>query len=324
MGWEAARLDFRLILQLQGECLRRLAPTFDRGMFESVKWQVDREKLRLRLVELEEASQLQEERESTAESTARISELEATNAELKRQLASRTQEIKQLREELSHREQSSPSARETERIQEIEQAVVVLESRIEDKDSEIRQLKTEHSVTLRRKEREIEQLRQVFTSNEWVGTGLRLLKSGLCPFVSQKFTDFHGNRTLPELCEVFYDDSHWQDTLRKSDVTEQLFRKMDAAALLKVMSNRWRQAFMKSLDTIGPAEETLVRNLRGCRNNWAHQRNFSAGEAYGALDSMHRLLSAIDSPQAAAVEKLKEDHLKAYPDAQSASRRQAA
>ncbi len=45
--------------------------------------------------------------------------------------------------------------------------------------------------------------------------------------------------------------------------------------------------------------------LRDCRNKWAHQEPFSSDDAYRALDSMARLLTAVSAPQADEVDKMK-------------------
>ena len=320
MSREAARLGFRLFLQLQGECLRHLAPDFDQQMFESVKWRVDRENLRLRFTELEERERRLQEAPETGPA-GRSSELELANSELKRQLALQTQEIRLLRAKLSQRDQPSPSDRQSPRIKEPGEEAAGLISSLDETDAEIRELKTQHSVILRRKEREIERWRQSFTNNEWVGTALRKLRDGLATFVSRKFIACYGNHSLIELQSIFQDDTYWHGELQYVLAAEQAFRDMDVAALLRVMSNRWHQAFSRTLDTVGPAQETLVRNLRDYRNQWAHQHNFSAGEAFNALDTMHRLLADLQSPQSDALEKLKVEHLREYPDARSNHRR---
>ena len=74
---------------------------------------------------------------------------------------------------------------------------------------------------------------------------------------------------------------------------------------------RAAQADVGSLETRSSArrsatrKRTLVSELRGVRNHWAHQRVFSGDDAYRALDSAARLLTAVSAPQAGAVEKMK-------------------
>ncbi len=55
----------------------------------------------------------------------------------------------------------------------------------------------------------------------------------------------------------------------------------DAAALLKLMWESWNDVFRK---TLGPAERSLLSELRDQRNKWAHQQTFSSDDAYRALE----------------------------------------
>jgi hypothetical protein len=76
----------------------------------------------------------------------------------------------------------------------------------------------------------------------------------------------------------------------------------DAAALLKFMWESRNDVFRK---TPGPAECSLLSELRDHRNKWAHQQTFSSDEASRALDSAGRLLTAVSAPQADEFEKMK-------------------
>jgi hypothetical protein len=75
----------------------------------------------------------------------------------------------------------------------------------------------------------------------------------------------------------------------------------DVAALLKLMWETWNEAFRSIL---GPTERNYVGELRGHRNRWAHQESFSGDDAYRALDTASRLLTAISAQQAAEVDRL--------------------
>ncbi|MCL6431552.1 MAG: DUF499 domain-containing protein [Anaerolineae bacterium] len=61
---------------------------------------------------------------------------------------------------------------------------------------------------------------------------------------------------------------------------------------------------------LGQAERSLVSELRDVRNRWAHQERFTTDDAYRALDSAERLLSAISAPQATELESMKMDLLR--------------
>ena len=68
------------------------------------------------------------------------------------------------------------------------------------------------------------------------------------------------------------------------------------------MWETWNDVFRNIL---GPAERGFVGELRGHRNRWAHQEPFSSDDAYRALDTAHRLLTAVSAEQARDVERLK-------------------
>ena len=68
--------------------------------------------------------------------------------------------------------------------------------------------------------------------------------------------------------------------------------------------------------TLGPAERSLLSELRDHRNKWAHQQTFSGDDAYRALDSAGRLLTAVSAPQADEIEKMKMELLRLRFDEQ--------
>ena len=83
--------------------------------------------------------------------------------------------------------------------------------------------------------------------------------------------------------------------------------------MLAAMWGRWNEVFR---NTLGQAERTLVSELRDVRNSWAHQNPFSTDDAYRALDSAARLLTAVSAPQADEVEKMKMELLRVRFDEQ--------
>ncbi|MDQ3701143.1 MAG: DUF499 domain-containing protein, partial [Chloroflexota bacterium] len=68
--------------------------------------------------------------------------------------------------------------------------------------------------------------------------------------------------------------------------------------------------------TLGRAERSLVDELLEIREQWAHQECFSTDNAYRALDSAERLLSAVSAPQAGELEKMKAELLRLRYDEQ--------
>lgn len=145
------------------------------------------------------------------------------------------------------------------------------------------------------------------TNYERVGKALELLKSGLAPFVTRELKDQHKQMWLQVARESVADT---QAHLFKGDGEPE----WDAASLLAIMWNQWNNTFRT---TLGPAERSLVSELRNVRNKWAHQKPFSSDDAYRALDSASRLLSAVVAPeQVEELEKLKMDLLRVRFDEQ--------
>ena len=135
------------------------------------------------------------------------------------------------------------------------------------------------------------------------------LKSGLAPFVSREFINHHKGRSDQVLQQVLGEPV--QDANGH-------FSNMDAAGLLRVMWESWNEVYR---DTLGHAERSLVSELRDIRNRWAHQESFSSDDAYRALDSTHRLLTAVSSPEAGEVENMKMELLRVRFDEQARTQR---
>ena len=134
-----------------------------------------------------------------------------------------------------------------------------------------------------------------------VQAGLDHLKTGLAPFVSNRFIETYKARgkagqIVPDLERI----------VGMALDAKRPFRDMDVAALLKVMAQSWNEVFW---DALGRNERSLVGELQDVRVNWAHQKPLSNENAYRALDSMHRLLQAVSSAQAGEVEALKFEQL---------------
>jgi predicted AAA+ superfamily ATPase len=132
------------------------------------------------------------------------------------------------------------------------------------------------------------------TNQERVGKALDLLRAGLAPFVEREVQEAVKARTINmETVRRFAEDP----MLAKKPIAE-----WDAAGLLKLMWETWNEVFRK---TLGHAERSLVSEIRGHRNNWAHQGAFSSDDADRALDSIARLLTAVSAPQADDVNRMK-------------------
>ena len=131
-----------------------------------------------------------------------------------------------------------------------------------------------------------------------------LLKQGLAPFVERELKNSYKDKALAEATRFLGEDR----LLSKKGLAE-----WDAAALLKLMWEAWNDVFRR---TLGPAERSLVNELRDLRNKWAHQQTFSGDDAYRALDSAGRLLTAVSAPQADETEKMKMELLRLRFDEQ--------
>jgi len=142
------------------------------------------------------------------------------------------------------------------------------------------------------------------TNHERVGKSLELLKDGLAPFVQREFKNTYQDRAAAEATRYIGDDR----LNAKKPVTE-----WDVSALLKLMWDSWNDVFRT---TLGHAERSLLSEMREHRNKWAHQETFSGDDAYRALDSAGRLLTAVSAPQAGEVEKMKMELLRLRFDEQ--------
>jgi Swt1-like HEPN len=143
------------------------------------------------------------------------------------------------------------------------------------------------------------------TNHDRVGKAMELLKGGLGLFVERELKSTGKGQTPAELQRYLGDD---RPNAKKAVV------QMDVAALLKIMWESWNDVFRL---TLGPAERSLVSELRDHRNRWAHQEIFSGDDAYRALDSACRLLTAISSPLADDIERMKTELLRIRFDEQA-------
>ena len=148
------------------------------------------------------------------------------------------------------------------------------------------------------------------TNQERVGKALGLLREGIGPFVEREVKGAAKSRRL--------DVHKMRNFLNDPMVRNKPIPEWDVAGLLKLMWEIWNEAFRNIL---GPAERSLVSELRGHRNKWAHQENFSSDDAYRALDSVGRLLAAVSAPQSDELEKLKMELLRVRFDEQSRGER---
>jgi predicted AAA+ superfamily ATPase len=126
------------------------------------------------------------------------------------------------------------------------------------------------------------------TNRDRVGKGLDLLATGLRPFVERELKSHLGDS--------------WQSVLpdnsgRAPKAKGQIANLNDPQILLGVMWDQWNAVFR---EVLGQTERSLVSELRGIRNQWAHHEQFTSNDAIRALDSMERLLSAVSAAEASS------------------------
>ena len=112
------------------------------------------------------------------------------------------------------------------------------------------------------------------SSNEYVGRAMDVLRTGLWPFVCNEIARFGRNNDL----------ARYESFLRKP-VSD-----MDVSNLLALMETAWAEVFQQRLSRM---DRSLVVELRGYRNRWAHQEAISWRDADRTLDSCERLLRAV-------------------------------
>jgi len=143
------------------------------------------------------------------------------------------------------------------------------------------------------------------TNSERVGKALDLLKDGLRPYVERELKATYKDRWIETARPSF---PNWQQS-----GTDGKGLNWDTQALLQVMCELWQDCFRKIL---GPSERNLAFELRDVRNKWAHQKAFSTDDAYRAIDSISRLLTAVTAEQVEAVELMKAEILRVKFDEQ--------
>src|SRR5437588_1725606 len=137
------------------------------------------------------------------------------------------------------------------------------------------------------------------SNHERVGKALEILNTGLKPFVEREMMAKYGTRWQYEAVQSLR-EQHFSDDGQNVH--------LDTQGLLLIMWDQWYEIFK---NVLGHAERSLVSELRDTRNKWAHQQAFSTDDAYRALDSMQRLLTAVSAAQQASeVERQKQELLR--------------
>lgn len=122
----------------------------------------------------------------------------------------------------------------------------------------------------------------MLTPHETINAALEILTDGLGPYFQV------------EMCRVY--GYRWEQVLQQNPRCSLPPRSepvvWDAYNLLTVMWEQWNEVFRTQM---GLFERSLVSELREYRNLWAHQATFTEDDAFRVLDSVQRLLAAIDA-----------------------------
>jgi predicted AAA+ superfamily ATPase len=137
------------------------------------------------------------------------------------------------------------------------------------------------------------------SNRDRVGRGFELLAEGLLPFVDRRMS------------AVVPAGADWLELLARRDQRDGRtvpYQRNDPQTLLRVLTEE-RRSFK---DALAPSELAYASELRGVRNDWAHNSPFSDSDTQRALDTMERLLQAAGAvPQAETVRELLHDHRRA-------------
>lgn len=138
------------------------------------------------------------------------------------------------------------------------------------------------------------------TDHERIGGALDLLTQGVFPFFEREMKRVYAEEWMEAAAASFRHD-------RSPSGTGGDAIRWDAHTLLTVIWDQWNAVFRSRL---GPAERSLVGELRDFRNRWANQVSLDADDAYRVLDSVERLLVAVGGDGVRDVEQEKLDVLR--------------
>lgn len=142
----------------------------------------------------------------------------------------------------------------------------------------------------------------MYSEHERIGVALDLLTDGLAPYVEAKLREAFREDWVKRAQRSFRDNH-----VRVTQDGEQFH--WDTHAVLMVMWDQWNALFRHDL---GYHERSMVSELREFRNRWAHQQAMDFDDVWRILDSVHRLLRAVDAPNLDRIIREKDDLLEAH------------
>jgi predicted AAA+ superfamily ATPase len=138
------------------------------------------------------------------------------------------------------------------------------------------------------------------SNRERVGRAFELLAAGLGPYVDRRM---RGRSSAKD---------RWFEQVKARERGSVSLQ--DPALQLKVMADHWDVVFR---DELTRSDRNVVFELRDVRNRWAHNEAFTLDDAYRALDSIERLLVAVDAVEAADVGRFKDELMRARYEAEA-------
>lgn len=141
-------------------------------------------------------------------------------------------------------------------------------------------------------------VRRAIVESDLVSVGLRLLVDGLVPYVESRLQKVYGEGWESNVRSSFRDRRAHADGIQ-----------WDAHAILTVMWDQWNAVFRHDL---GHSERSFVSELRDVRNRWAHQQRLDFYDTFRVLDSIRRLLTAVDAETLPAIERLQQEALESH------------
>jgi ribonuclease-3 len=151
----------------------------------------------------------------------------------------------------------------------------------------------------------------MLNNRDAIGKCLELLSQGLYPYVEQKMRLVYGNQWLTQAGQCLSSDTN----LKRNPETS---LKQDISSLLYVMTKRWDKVFKSHLSYV---EKAFASEIIDIRNKWAHNIPFSTKDAERAIDTIHRLLQAIEAEESQEVEKYQQKVFQALIQEQNRSQK---
>lgn len=136
------------------------------------------------------------------------------------------------------------------------------------------------------------------SNRERVGRAFDLLSEGLVDIVDE---------VMSQVCRTMQWNLVWPENTMNKPGSGRTYSKTDVQVQLRAITEKGREFS----GVLSRHQQSYASELREYRNQWAHSQPFSTEETLRALDTIERLLKAVDSPDSANdVRKLRQDLLR--------------